>query len=283
MNPRLGVLALALLSLPAHGAAQSQTDVLLYGSLVDYQGSRVKRDGLVAGGYGSWGTGYRHLLELGGSWTHIRFRGTGDLDQLDVTAAYNFYSTRASVRGGGHLVQATDPLTDGSLIVFGGGDVYDVGRWSLGVHGAWSHYPNFDGGLDVGQLAPTGGLTIRTSDPQTTIGLTARGYFIRLSEPAGMDQRDFSSGELAASLTKGRFRISGYGWLGEQAFAVRESGFTVFNLSEIHKGGFGGGFRWVTTQNSALSAGYYVERFEDLGYPDTATARTFTLSFGYTF
>ena len=98
-----------------------------------------------------------------------------------------------------------------------------------------------------------------------------------------MDQRDFGSGELAASLTRGRFQLSGYGWLGEQAFAVREAGFVVFNLAEIHKGGFGGGVRWVTTPNSALSAGYYVERFQDLGYPDTATARTFLLSFGYTF
>lgn len=283
MNRRLGILALALLLLPVPATSQSQTDLLLYGSLVDYQGSRLKRDGFVAGGYGSWGTGYRHLVELGGSWTHLRFRGAQDLDQLDATAAYNFYSTRASVRIGGHLVQATDPLTDGGLIVFGGGDVYEVGRWSLGVHGAWSHYPDFDRGLDVGQLAPTGGLTIRTGDPETTIGVTARGYFIRLSEPAGMDQRDFGSGELAASLTHGRFRLSGYGWLGEQAFAVREAGFTVFNLSEIHKGGFGGGVRWVTTPSSALSAGLYVERFEDLGYPDTATARTFLLSFGYTF
>ena len=277
------VLGTGALMSPGSTAAQSQTDLLLHGSLVDYEASQVKKDGFVVGAYGTWGTGYRHLLEVGGSWTRLRFRTATDLDQVDAAAAYNFYSTRGSLRAGGHFISATDELTDGGLVLFGGGSLYDVGRWSLGADGAWSRYPNYDGGLYATQVAPTGGLTLKSADLKYTFGVTARGYFIWLSETAGQEKREFASGELSASLTSGRLTLSGYGWLGEQAFAVRQSGFTVFNLSELHKGGFGTGLRWVTSLQSALSAGFYVERFTDLGFSGTAIARTLSLSFGYTF
>jgi hypothetical protein len=279
----VALLGLGALSSPGRATPQSQTDLLIHGSLVDYEASPVKRDGFVVGAYGTWGTGYRHLLEVGGAWTRLRFRNASDLDQVDAAAAYNFYSNRGSLRAGGHFIAATDDLTDGGLVLFGGGSLYDVGRWSLGAEGAWSTYPNYDGGLFATQIAPTGGLTLKSADLKYTFGVTARGYFIWLSEAAGQDSRDFASGELSASLASGRLTLSGYGWLGEQAFAVRQSGFAVFNLSELHKGGFGAGLRWVTSPESAVSAGYYVERFTDLGFSGTAIARTFSFAFGYTF
>lgn len=284
MRPDARALALSFLALlPLSTAAQSQTDLLLYGSWVDYSNSQVKDGGWVAGAYGTWGTGYRHLVEVGASWTQLRFLAAPDLEQLDLSAAYNFYAVRGSLRAGGHYISATDELSDGGFVLFGGGSLYEYGKWTVGVDGAWSHYPDYDSGLSAAQVAPTAGFTVTSQDYERSFSLTGRGYFIWLSDDAGQERRSFSSGELSASFTSGRLTLSGYGWVGEQAFAVRQAGFTVFNLSELHTGGFGGGIRWVTSARSALTAGYSVERFEDLGFPGTATAQTVSISFGYTF
>jgi hypothetical protein len=268
---------------PSAGLSQSQTDGLLHGSFVHYQDSEVKDRGLVLGAYGTWGKDYRHLVEFGGAWTRIDFKDVDDLDQIDGAAAYNFYASRGSLRAGAHFISATDALTDHGFVLFGGGSLYEFERWSLGVDGAWSRYPNYDRGLSVGQIAPTAGFTIKSDDRRYVLGVTARAYFIRLSRGVGQNHRQFNSGELSASLTAGRLTLGGYGWAGEQAFAVRQGGFTVFNLSELHKGGFGGSIRWVTSLKTAVSAGYYFEFFEDLGISGTASAQTFLASFGFTF
>ena len=74
----------------------------------------------------------------------------------------------------------------------------------------------------------------------------------------------------------------GFAWGGEQAFAVRNGGFLVFNLSELHTGGTGGGVRLVVAPQAAISAGVYFERFQDQDLSGERIARTFAFSLGFT-
>lgn len=273
--------AATVLASPAPAAAQSQWDVLLHGSGLSYQDSQVKDGGSVVGFYGTYGTGYKHLVEVGATRTGIDYLDGWRLSQTDLALAYSRFGANGAGRVGAHLVSSTDPLTDGGTILFAGASRYRVGVWSAGAEAAWSSYGEYGGGLSVVQVAPSAGFTAYAEGGHI-LGATLKGYVIHLSEDTGLGDTDFLSAEAAVSYTSGSVTVSGFAWAGEQAFAVRSGGFLAFNLSELHTGGYGGGLRWVMTPKAALSAGLYVERFQDAEVPVDAWARTLSVSLGFT-
>jgi hypothetical protein len=273
--------AACLAATPATAAAQSQVDLLFHGSALSYTGTLLKEGGHTAGAYGAYGTGWKHLAELGGTLTRIRYTDGTRLEQTDLTAAYSRFWARGSARLGAHLVDTTDPATDGGIVGFGGLGTYRPGVWSAGAEAALSRYGSYGDGLTVLQLAPAAGIGAGDARRGGRIDVAGRGYFIRLSGDAGLDAREFLSAEAAVYLTLRTLTLSGTAWAGEQAFAVRTGGFLVFNIAELHTGGYGGGARWVMTPRSALSAGLYVERFTDLELT-AAQARSIAVSLGFT-
>lgn len=276
----LVVAALALL--PTQGRGQTQWDALPNIAHLSYSDSNVKDDGYALGLYGTFGKDLIHLVEMGITRTRINYLDGFELGQTDLAAAYSHYGLRGSARVGAHLLFSNDPFSDGGKILFGGAGAYEVGVWSLGAEGAWSTYPDYDGGLSVAQIAPGAGFTLANEARTRFLGVSVRGYFIRLSEEIGLGDTEFLSGEATVSLTAGPLTVSGFAWGGEQAFAVRNSGFLVYNVAEVHQGGYGGSFRWVLTPRSALSAGVYFEDFQDLDLSGDARSRSFTVSFGVT-
>ena len=267
---------------PTAATAQSQTDVLFHASALSYSESQVKGDGSVIGFYGTYGTGWKHLVEVGATRTHINFLDGVQLQQSEMAVAYSLFGARGSGRVGGHLILTTDPLTDGGLVLFGGANAYKVGVWNVGTDVALSSYSAYEGGLSVAQVAPTLGFTSTNASKSRWVSVTLRGYFIHLSAETGLEGQDFVSAEAGVSFTSGSFTMNGYAWGGEQAFAVRNAGFLAFNLSELHTGGFGGGVRLVTSPRSAISAGVYIERFQEMGFSGEVSVRTFAISLGFT-
>jgi len=267
---------------PAPATAQSQWDALFHASGLSYSDSQVKGDGYVTGFYGTYGTGWKHLVGVGATRTRINHLDGWQLQQGDLSAAYSLFGARASGRVGAHLVLSNDSLTDRGLVLFGGVNAYKVGVWNVGAEVAWSSYPDYGDGLNVTQAAPTVGFTSVNASGTRSVGVTLRGYIIHLSEETGLEGQDFISAEAGVSFRSGPLTLSGYAWGGEQAFAVRNAGFLTFNLSELHTGGYGGGLRWVLSPRSALSAGVYIERFQDLEFSGDAKVRTFSISLGFT-
>jgi len=272
----------AVLASPGPLVAQSSTNVLLHGTGLSYKDSQEKDRGWIAGFYATHGKDWVHLVEVGATRTAIDYLDGVQLRQTDMAVAYGYYGARGAGRVGAHLISSTDPLTDGGIVLFGGASRYQVGSWSVGAEGALSSYADYAGGLQVVQVAPSAGFTRSDALGRRVLGAMVRGYWIRASENVGLGATDFLSGEASLSYTSGRLTVSGHGWAGEQAFAVRSGGFTVFNLAELHAGGFGGGLRWVLSPNAALSAGYYLERFQDTGTAGYAWSRTLSVSLGFT-
>jgi len=265
----------------APASAQSQWDVLFHGTRISYEESQVKDAGTVLGFYGTYGTGYRHLVEVGATRTGIDYLDGVRLEQTDAALAYSLYGTHGAGRLGVHIISSTDPLTDGGILLFGGASRYRVGVWSVGAEGVWSSYPDYDGGLEALQVAPSLGFTVHAGGDRA-LGATVRSYLIHLSREMGLGDTDFVSLEATVVYTAGPVTLSGFAWGGEQAFAVRSGGFLAYNLAERHTGGYGGGVRWVMTPRSALSAGLYIERFEDMEVLGEAWARTLSVSLGFT-
>ena len=267
---------------PVAASAQSQANILFHASGLSYTDSQVKENGNITGFYGSFGTGWKHLVEVGATRTRINHLDGWQLQQNDLSAAYTLFGARASVRFGSHLVLSNDSLSDRGLVLFGGANVYRVGKWTTGADVAWSSYPDYGDGLKVAQVAPTIGFTSANASGTRFVGMTLRGYMIHLSEETGLEDQDFMSAEATVSFTSGPLAVSAYAWGGEQAFGVRNSGFLAFNLSELHTGGYGGGVRWVLSPRSAASAGVYIERFQDPESLADAKVRTFAISLGFT-
>lgn len=279
---------------PKTAMTQSQGSVLLSGSVLSYSESQVKEDGYALGFYGTYGAGWKHLFEVGASRTLINYLSVqqpqqgGQLQQgvqvqqNELAAAYNFFGARGSGRVGGHLVLSTDTLTDKGFILFGGARAYKVGVWSVGADAAWSSYADYGDGLSVAQVAPALGFSFANASKNRFVSVGLRGYFIHLSTETGLGGQDFLSAEAGASVTSGPFTMNGYAWGGEQAFAVKSGGFLAYNVSELHKGGYGGGVRLVVSPRAAVSAGVYFERFQDQDLSGDRTARTFAFSLGFT-
>jgi hypothetical protein len=280
---RATVVAVACVCLSVgSAAAQSQRDVLLHGSALSYSLLSAKEGGHTAGVYASYGSGLRHFTELGGTLTRVRYHDGYRLEQTDLAAAYSRFWAHGSARLGAHLIDSTDPLTDGGLVLFSGLSAYRPGVWSVGAEGALSSYAAYDGGLTVAQVAPSAGLSLGSAYGGGAVGAVVRGYYIRLSRPVALNARNFASAEAALAVTVRELTLSGTAWAGEQAFAVRSGGFLVFNLAEVHTGGYGGGARWVVTPTSALSAGIYIERFRDDVSTASFSARAIAISLGIT-
>jgi len=273
----------ALASWPAMAQAQSQTDGLVHGAALRFSSTSEKRAGSVVGVYGSYGREWRELFEVGAARTALDYRDGSSFSQSGLVAAYNRFGARASGRAGAHLLASNDPITAGGVALFAGANAYRVGAWSAGTDVTWSRYPNDGAGLDVWQFAPTVGWTVRDATATRFLSAMVRGYAIALSDDMGLGARHYGSGEASLALTAGAVTVSGFGWAGEQAFAVRQGGFLVFNVAEQHTGGYGGGARWVVTSKAALSAGAYVERFLDPATGRDASATALTASFGFTF
>lgn len=278
----LALPALLLAAAAGGAAAQSQTDVLFHGTLLSYRDSELKDAGYGMGAHASWYTGWKHFLEAGATYTSVDYLDGYVLQQVDLSAAYSRTWTRGALRLGAHLVETTDTLTDGGLVAFGGASAYRAGVWSVGTEASLSHYGAYGTGLTVTQLTPATGFSAGDAVTGARLDAAVRGYYVHLSREVGLAQLDFYSGEAALSLTRGRVTVSGTGWLGEQAFAVRNAGFLVFNIAEVHEGGYGGGLRVLLSPKAAVSAGLYVERLRNPTLSAGASSRSAAFSAGFT-
>ncbi len=279
---RAVAIGLVAILVPTAATTQSQGTVLLSAATLSYGESQVKEDGSALGFYGTYGQGWKHLIELGATSTRINFRGGVQLQQSEIATAYNFFGARGSGRIGGHLLFTTDTLTDRGFVLFGGANAYKVGVWSAGADAAWSSYADHGDGLSVAQISPRMGFTFSDAAKSRFVGLSLRGYVIHLSTETGLGGQDFLSAEAAASFTTGPLTMSAYAWGGEQAFAVKSGGFLVYNVSELHTGGYGGGLRLVVSPQAALSAGIYFDRFQDQDLSGDRIARALAFSLGFT-
>ena len=79
---------------PTAVTAQSEWNALFHASGLSYSDSQVKEDGYTAGFYGTYGTGWKHLVEVGVTRTRINFFDGWQLQQSDLSAAYNLFGAR---------------------------------------------------------------------------------------------------------------------------------------------------------------------------------------------
>jgi tetratricopeptide (TPR) repeat protein len=253
----------------------------IYAGGISYEGT-VYRDHAWFGGASGWLDLHRtHLFEAGIESMDITYKYLPRLSQLDATAAYaNFSLAGLKPRLGGHYIATDDGPTDGAFAVFGGLDWNPTRSWSLGLDGFHTRYPRYGPPLDVAQLTPHTRFEL-AQGPDWCLNLDISGNWIQTGRSLPpLDQQSFFSGEGSLSLRWGGWTFSGTGWAGEQAFAARNAGYTIYNVAEKHTGGCGADIRRALGKNFTVDFRYRREEYREIFTRASAAGNLFLAAVG---
>lgn len=230
---------------------------------LDYGGSSVKRNGIAAGLYASYGR--INLYEFSAENTHVNYRTGEDLDQQDYTLAYTHFGIpNWKFRVGSHLIGSSDDFGNGSWILFGGAHYYALNRFDLGADYYHSQYTDGATTLNVDQVTPQLAFE-QYLDAVTKTRLEVVGHFIAVDQDLGLGRQQFYSFEPRWRVDRDRWGIAAFGWTGRQTYAVRRDGFVVFNLAEEHRGGYGVDFVYRPGLRTQITLRAANEIFSDFG------------------
>lgn len=252
--------------------------VITYSGYIDYASRAVKRNDRFAGAYAYLGLGLEHSMEAEVDYTRTTYRSGYDLEQWDYTFIYSNYSIpNWRVRVGGHYITDDADFTDDSYTTITGLHYYVANEWDAGLDFYYSRYSDYDPDLSVYQLSPHIGGNLWRNEHVTLRG-DLIGHYIYLDEKVGLGERAFHSVEGRLSLIGKRWSCGIFGWRGEQAFAVRNYGLTVYNLPEKHTSGYGGDVKLRLTDHVAVTLRAARENFEDFWFrTDTHSTKTMVL------
>ena len=201
------VIVLLLVATSSAGLGASETtriDAVSYYGYADYGSQSIKKHSHLTGVYGYLGLGLRHLFEGEVDYTRITYRSRAVLRQWDYTLTYSNFSIRNwKFRVGGHYMTGQDPWADNAWLTIAGAHYYVPYKWDAGVDFYYSRYGKYEPQkLAIQQLTPHLGVNVWTSQ-RLTVRSDLRGYYIRLGEEVGLQDRDFYSGEARLSLYAG--------------------------------------------------------------------------------
>lgn len=242
-----------------------------YAGLMKYRNTTDKDRAILGGLYGSVGNGL-HFLESEVDYTHINNSKVADIRQTDISLAYANYGLDGwRLRLGGHLIQGNDAVTQDGLMLFGGARYSNPNQWALGVDGYRSSYPHYNTGLDVTQVTADFGLQLLQGNAWS-LWNNLREYWIGTSADVGFSKDSFWSTEDRVTLRWTRSSFAVFGWQGEQVFAGRNDGLTIFNLAEKHKSGLGIEAAYAFTDRLTAKLVASRESFEENGSTQNASA-----------
>ncbi len=227
-------LALLLLAFAAR-ADRWHPYVMPYYEQIRYGDSAFKDHAQVAGCYLAVGDGMTQLVEVDAERMELTRIRLPLYHQWDTTVAYTRYPSAAwRVRLGGHYIDADDPATDTGRTAFLGA-TYTRGAGEVGCDAYLSDYPRARPALTILQTSPHVGVTLTRGRAIWHAVLTA--HAIRTEEMPGFRAGTRLSGEGALTLDAAGWTLHGSAWAGRQLFAVRNDGFTVYNVAEEHLAG----------------------------------------------
>lgn len=264
-------------------AAQNSV-VVPFGGYLRYGDGSVKDSGYMAGVYMSSESDGK-VVELQYSYVDISYKDSSEnLRQNDFTLALSAKTEDGnSFRVGGHYIDSDDIYTDGGLALFGGAHFASTAQLYYGADLYYTNYKNFDPALDVWQATPYLGKFFYGGDlgnfylkaSYTYIWLQSSRIVQSVGQTGGNGRGtvsivktdeygdSYNSASISATHYYKRFTTTASFWLGKQAFAVRDGGFSVYNLPELHKGGAKLQTYYSYSKETTLGVSFGYERFTD--------------------
>ncbi len=283
----LGVLSLSWLQPASLQAAQSIT-LMPYTAQLTYVDSTTKDTGSISGIYGFWGMGLSHSLDFAlESTSFTSLTGTATAQQNNALV-YTYYSSYTSkYRFGTHGVTGDDANTTGGRAMSVGTTYSKYGSFAadLDVYSTtYGDYAVYDSaysltgtGLSVTQITPK----IAVPFDYGKYVLNAEANIINLSAAPLGSETSYTSATFGLGVYRMRWSTNLDIYAGKEAFAVRDSGFTLYNSSSVYKSGakLSGAFYYSYQTHYFLS--YATRTYEETSAD--AVANALTLKFKHTF
>lgn len=260
-------------------AAESNLDFLLYYGPIDYSDTSLREDGQVTGLYGSFYSNPNYKLEGAVEKSDIHYRSGFDLDQTDATLAFTYYSQNSrAYRFGIHKIFNNDYDTDNAITLFAGFNRYRPYEDSYGASLYYTRYPNSN--KKVWQLSPK--VTKYFGDHIITGTFFIEGKLNLISIIENSENNTYVSAEANLTWLYSAFQLSLGAWGGEQVYAVRNDGFSVYNLPYKHTGGIKFQAGYALTDNASLKLSIAQEQLIETGGQESEIT-IYMLSLGHTF
>ncbi|WP_028845768.1 hypothetical protein [Thermodesulfatator atlanticus] len=272
-----------VLAIPAHAELKKYGS--LYGSFMNFNNSSVKDNGWSVLGYLSLYENYQHKFEIGLAQTYIDYKPRANIDNLNQTDFTFLYTNTDNIlknhifKFGFHYILSDDDITDKGKVFYFDGTYYKAYNWNCGLEFAYSRYHD-QINLDVIQLKPHFGYYFALAGYR--IYSNTSFYYIHTDEKVS-SQKNFYSLEQLLSTFIGNYEFSVSAWIGEQIYAVKNSNFVVYNLSDKYKGGFSAEIGYKINPSLKISGQLTQEWLEHAGYNDDASQTIVTLSIGGSF
>ena len=265
----------------------------LYGTYLNYNNSKYKKDGYSTTGYLSLGDGIHNSFQIGVEYTHINYKHNyPDLDQEDFTFTYsntNQLLKNHTFTFGLHYINSDDDLTDGGYTLFFDGTYFKYSpvypysfKWNAGIGLYYSRYTNLTD-FNVYQVNPHTTVKLFSDYRRGALYTDITGYYIHVtdSDKLYMDKSNYYSLDVDLRYYYGGYDFKIGGWVGQQAFAVKNGGFVVYNLKEKYKGGAYAEIGYTFKNGFRVSLNLSVNRFSE--GDNNVVQSVGTLSLGYRF
>ncbi|MCK5217977.1 hypothetical protein KAR10_00545 [bacterium] len=289
--------ACCLLYLTSGARAQTLTrnDTLIYYVPLCYQESLSRETGLVTGIYHYFGYGSNASWEAAVDFMQLKYTDGFMQKQADFTAVYTNYACKnIKFYLGTHYITTQLAYSNQGLVFLGGINYYRPHSWNAALEGMYSVYSGYEPSLRIAEVSPKLGFYLWTNILSSGY-IQVQGYYIQpqdyniptqghYSEPgqAPPENKKYClSAELSLTLEYQGFMLQGFGWQGEQMFAVRQKGFVVYNSAEKYKNGYGLSLRYTWRKRLGITVSWSQEQFSDIGEDNLAEARRLMLSLGY--
>ncbi len=236
-----------------------ESNAYLYGGYSFYDKS-IKDSAYYAGMYSSF-VQKEHKLELAYEFLEVDFFNENPLLQHDLIAVYsNYLNKNWMIKAGIHYI-----LMDKSQVYITGLKYFEGYAFEMGIDLYFSNLPQFSAANSALQLEPYLGFSF--GEYYSNFGsfyLKIIYDYIALNNiKTSLLDTSYNSGAIDLSHFKGDLATSLHLWIGKQVYGVRNEGFTVYNLDELHTSGLSLSMGYLLTSNLGFKGTLYIENFEE--------------------
>ena len=199
----------------------------------------------------------------------LTYQNNDKLTQINLASSYKKYLTKNFKLNTLLHYISNNIESDGTTIALVGVNYIKSSRLKLNLQAAYSIYNSESLANKILQIKPTASFTYGHKNsnwgilyPEISL------YYIKpYSENVTLDSSYYST-ELSLTHVKESFRTKLSYWVGKQLYAVRDNGFTIYNLNEIHNSGTSLSFQYKIDNSLGIKASYTSEYYTRIGSTD---------------
>ncbi|MBU1657935.1 hypothetical protein KKG72_02655 [bacterium] len=250
----------------------------------EYQDS--EKDSALHGGFYSKLSDSKNSVELSYERLNLNYSTPKKmLLQDDVTFNYShILSKNYTLNGGFHYIHTNERQSNKVQSYFLGLKYFNKNNFDIGADVCYSLYNSYSLAESILQLKPYFGFHFGENSSIMGHFYTKISYYLMHPKNTTTSlEHNYNSYEIDIQHSLGNFTNNLQAWSGKQLYAVKDSGFTLYNLNEEHNGGYSFSSKYRLSKKLGIKAAYVYEDFSEFGTNGSSTMSRYILSCEYNF